>query len=279
MKCILHLGLPKTATTSLQKNVFPHLPGVKLSVRETNGPAVALQNVRYVAADVAKLGQDESWYLTKLRQRFEMSSGDESQFHTMVVSNESVIGPHPDGHAAIIQRVKAICADARVLLVLREPMDFLKSMYRQELENYVSRICSGIQAPVPIRDFNSFVTQALAGGVKNHLAYLHHKEIVDSLYSNFGKPNVLILDYSLLMDSESKFLSEILGFVGVTCDRVIALGRENSSTGKLEKIQTAASKHGVSIDHQAEIALAYRNLELAPAVLERLTAYIAQHAL
>jgi hypothetical protein len=257
MTYILHLGLPKTATTSLQKDVFPRLPGIMLSLREQPGPAALLEQVRYRAQDATALAVSEARYLAELRRRFRNAPPGPSQHRTILVSNENVIGPHPDGPAALIHRIKAVCPDARVMITLREPVDFLRSIFRQELDNLVSAVLAGTQKPVKIKSFDSFIRRSLTHGVRGHLAFVHHTEIVDALHACFGRENVLTLRFDMLKTSQVNFLNDLFAFVGCAPKASVVMGRRNRSRPKIEELLVALKKAPIPASFADQLASAY----------------------
>lgn len=275
MKCILHLGLPKTATTSLQTSIFPHLPDLALFVRD--GPAATLEYVRYSAAEAAKRGQSEAAYLDKIRAK--LAAGLQSQTAgTVLISNENVLAQHPDGPAALVRRIHHACPDASAFIVLREPVSFLKSIYRQEIDSYVAQMEEGRAAFGGIKPFQDFIAAALKLGARGHLGFIHYNEIVAELIKCYGPEKTLVLDFNLVAQAPDVFVRRILNFIDKPWGDSLALERHNVSTAKMENLPERLAKCGLTDEQAARLLRSYENLELPGNIAAALDDYVSLHA-
>ena len=197
----VHIGYHKTATTWLQREVFPHHPVLhpyvsgrvwnepflRCIVAETDGEFAAVRARAVYENGVARLG--------------ELGSDD-----MVVVSAERL-----SGHAAsggydtyrIAERLHATLPEARVLMVVRSQIDMIESEYRQLVgEGYPGRIASlwsDDQWKAPHFDLRHYEYDAL---VREYLRL-------------FGPENVAVFTYEGIIAERSGFLDRLATFLGV----------------------------------------------------------------
>ena len=66
---VLHIGLPKTGTTTLQKAVFPHLPGVAYAGKRIPGYGFATQSLGEAVAATISAAVAVKWMVGYLNRR------------------------------------------------------------------------------------------------------------------------------------------------------------------------------------------------------------------
>lgn len=149
-KIIVHLGLHKTATTSLQDFL------------QANSNELARKDVRYIP--LQRMRTDLTplfWNLEKNRRSKLISFISEIKKETLLLSDENIMGTPGDlatsGFYPYAQnRIKTFCEDMKgaqitLFLTLRQPNDFLTSMYSEYLRHnpYLSfgQYLSGFDIP------------------------------------------------------------------------------------------------------------------------------------
>lgn len=113
---IIHVGLPKTATTSLQNNIYPVLSALKgfSWYKDKNNPLY--QEVR---DHIARMRFDYS--IKKIR----LNNKD-------FISDEGLCGWDPHFWEEFAEKnLKAFGKNTHIILTLRKPIDFLTSVYLQ----------------------------------------------------------------------------------------------------------------------------------------------------
>lgn len=125
--------------------------------------------------------------------------------HFSSVKNEKSVGEVSHDYwlsEEACHRIKSILPDVKLLVCLREPLDWLQSKYLFESSRKkISQI-----------DILSFFHHF---GVKQELAYAHN---LRRLYQLFGKPNVHLFFYDQLCSDPAKFCRKIYSAVGVSTD-------------------------------------------------------------
>lgn len=277
MRYVLHLGLAKTGSTALRIGFFPALPGVELSVRENDGPARVLQRVRYSAKDAAALPGGEPAYLDALAAKFRASHRPTTK-DILVISDETIIGPHLDGIPAVVGRIKFLCPDAKIVMVLRDPMEMLRAIYRQEMENLVWKVSAGQSYVDDIAPFDSYLRAAIQYGYSGTLGYIRYNEMIAAFENAFGATNCLFLGFRHFCDAPDRFMQKLTRFIGVPDFSPTSLPRENVSTKKLTTLMDTAARAGYSIQQQDQIRQNYTEQPLGADVQSYYERYIALHA-
>ncbi|MEX2596738.1 MAG: sulfotransferase domain-containing protein, partial [Salibacteraceae bacterium] len=118
----IHVGIPKTGSTFLQKKVFKninHLDYYKshpyLAERVDSIPNMSFSD------DIDDLSNEITEYISK------------NSIKKLLISNESLFG-HPLhnflNHELIIRNLKVIFPNAKILVVIRNQIDFFESLYK-----------------------------------------------------------------------------------------------------------------------------------------------------
>ncbi|MBL7056460.1 sulfotransferase domain-containing protein [Candidatus Woesearchaeota archaeon] len=186
----LHIGLPKTGTTFLQKNIFCKLKAVNyIEVREEKSFWNLIFN-DYSAADekkvknfVAKRSKNGNNFVS-----FENFSGD-SYF------------PNSRKRKELLKTIKTIFSDYNltIILILREQTDLVSSMYKHFLH------LGGTLNP-----------EQFAYGKESDfdIEKYFYDELITEVKSIFGKNKVHIDLYENFKSNKIKFLESFLGFLG-----------------------------------------------------------------
>lgn len=117
---LLHIGMPRTASTFFQNEVFPNLKEFKhLGVNQTH----------YSQAFQRLLYQDESRYVeAEVNEALGLSEAE-----NLVISNELFVGQSlfmvSTNRTRNAQRLKKLFPNAEIVLFLRNQADFLESLY------------------------------------------------------------------------------------------------------------------------------------------------------
>lgn len=196
MDPVLHIGYQKTATTWLQKVVLTQHAELALIVRKTPG-AEWLEHVigdHPFAFDPERIRAAYDACLLPFAGRVPF------------VSHEAWIGdPYSGGRntAENARRLHAIFPSARVVVVVREPIDMIYSMFRQYVQEGGTLDCESLLAArYPQRTYFD-------------LNFLNYDDVLDLYVNLFGRDRVCVLRYESVVASPQGFLDDLLGFCGV----------------------------------------------------------------
>lgn len=263
----IHAGFPKTATTFLQKHVFPQLSGITYSGR--NYP------VEERVEDDTKLSK--SFRVTRSMDEQErarlrdlgatlLGRSKAASQNSVFFSGEGIIGqcmaPIPNPHdknkpyasptaRQALEHARGMgleggFASPKLILTLRKQTDLLTSFFA---EAYGGRL-----ARVPQTDtFEKYADEIMSGSLGLlDTVVLEFDKLYDLSCEIFGAKNVLLLDYGSIKGDPPRFAERFSNFLGVDAgeflDLLTSKGEENVRRSKSGKSQlkmrrkTAVSK-------------------------------------
>lgn len=202
MKTVIHIGLPKCASTSLQANVFPGLAdfyycGVGAHGRNNHSLLQCLK--RDNCSDNIQLLKE--YYASK-------------QDHNLVFSEEAIANYTGLTHIEKAKILKEIFPKAEILCVIRKPVDLMRSAYLWDMK------CLKWG---PRRQFcspNYWLSQGLPDIMQTNRCILKFKNILEPFVERFD--HVKIIPFELLK-SEGAFSSELAGFLDYNTAEVDSL--------------------------------------------------------
>ena len=116
----LHIGMPRTATTFLQQFLFPNIPNISFYGVETAHYSEPFNKLQYA---------DDSLYNPSIFNALI----EEFDTKNLLISNEYLAGQsiylNHVNRSIIAKRLKELFPDAKILLVLRNQIDLLQSLY------------------------------------------------------------------------------------------------------------------------------------------------------
>ncbi len=192
---VIHIGYHKAASSLLQ-DVFSKLPvnylwlaGEDFRRRELIDYVERLENFD---AEAFRLKAENS-----LRTR---------KYKTTLISHEELSG-HPHGYAsvnpfAVAENLKEAFKNAKILIIIRNQFDYVKSLYSFRV---------GIKGS-ETRSFKQFIAEEFKKGLEEKLKY---DKLVKRYIDLFGEQNVLTLPMELLKNDEEAFFRKIFELIGL----------------------------------------------------------------
>lgn len=245
LPCI-HIGLPKTATTTLQRYLFSRhseiqyigkfrsngefgnypFPAAKklnqhlLGIRKTYGARKALRLI-------PRLSQRE---INELKSYVDagMDAGKISVYSQEAISEL----PHEktEKFAEVLQ---SIFGDCRLLLTIREPLSFVKSQYFQMLKSH--NLASGRELKKYVGrspryfDVNEWVMLSYEHRAHSLRHMLKVGEIARTYANSFGKDRVKVLVFEQLKNDAEGFYRDLVNFLEINADEAYALSQNQST--------------------------------------------------
>jgi hypothetical protein len=221
MSNLIHVGLPKTATTTLQDHVFASQ--TRLNYLGKIGNAYADERARELVARVRL--QDSLSYdpvrarslVDDVRRRCEQV-GDR---RPLLLSEEGLSAEGRADRGLIAERLHDLFGPARVLIVLRSQPSLLQSLYLNDLKSSGRR-------PLP---FDQWLTvhygERWSGGVRVGLDY---DRLVRAYDDVFGSDNVVVLAFESIRQDVTTFaraVSQLLGSAATDVEENLTQSHEN----------------------------------------------------
>lgn len=190
---LLHIGLPKTATTSLQ-NVWRKHPEVNLTY---HGLIPLIEAARCLGKGELVQGNVQFNYDVEPQPGQKIILSHES-LSTAYVNERATVERIRKYQAIAVQLMQQIDPQTRILLVVREPKRWIRSMYNQCVKQ------GGIDTfPLFLQREKSFILETL------------NIQSLFSLWSaTFGIENIRVLPMELFRDDENLFHQILHNFCG-----------------------------------------------------------------
>jgi len=214
---VIHVGYHKSASTFLQRRVFPALPVNYLYFHGPGGEIVRMvQSVPELDPERVR-----GWVAEELNKQ--------SELHNITVLSHEQLSGHPHGHRGVDPRtaarnLSAAFPEARILVIIRNQFDYLASIYAYRVA------VKGLET----RPLEAFLDQEGELGLFDKLEY----DLLIAEYTRlFGQNRVLVLPMEMLARSPESYLDSVASFVGVPPVQVEATDRVNVSTRRVPIIR------------------------------------------
>jgi hypothetical protein len=234
---VLHVGYPKTGTTTFQVNVFPHHPeidyiGKFIPSHQFRGDTlslgldVLLQHPTWRMPDLAPLKQE----VQKIRLN--------SEKKVILLSSEAFIHPIATDIATVSYRLRDVFHPCKIWITIREQTSLLMSFYwmHGRYGNFITinTIPENMNVSFPI-SFEKWITIQKFSYEKSLISLLRYDSIIQHYRAVFGKDNVHVMLYEDLKENPMTFCDHMSAFLGVNGEttRSLAAGKhENASRGR-----------------------------------------------
>lgn len=245
----VHVGIQKTGSTWLQTGLFSHHPQLNVIGSRPLQGAVGSQ-LQAMVIDLYRTPSDE-FDPTRWLNRFNGLISDMSADDRLVgLSNEQLSGWLNDSGTGFLvaDRLQVLFGEIRIILVLRNPVTYLSSVYAQLIKNGQS-----------INSLDDFLCDERT---RVKLAErINYAVLVERYRLLFGRNNLLILPYELLQVDQDMFLKEICNFLGVQVMSAadIHLVRRPYKNERLSAFSTRILKHANRVDRGIERVTGIQN--------------------
>ena len=209
-KILIHAGFHKTGTSYLQKNLFVNRDAGYDSPADRHELRNAIIRTNPFLFDAATV-----------RNKF-MPAINRSLSHQRVpvLSHEQFTGqPAGSGYGIrrrqreisrkeVANRLHVCFPDAKVLIVIREQKEMIKSIYKYFVSGWHGKLSASIE---------QFLDQApleKGYGPLFNIDYLQYHHVIEHYQTLFGRDSVLILPYEWLRDQPLEFVNRINRFTG-----------------------------------------------------------------
>ncbi len=193
MNLVFHIGYPKTATTLLQRHIYPAWEGVNY-IDHYKKENKWLLELRYVNEP----DFEASLYVEKLSQLIQPDKVN-------VISIESWVGDvFKRGFNTVrnLRYLKSIAPEARIIITIREQCSMIEAIYKQ----YVNQggTCG----------FQDFLSLPPPKPVSFDFSYLNYYRIFELYEKEFGQNHVSIIPYEMIKSDPEEFLQKLAEMMG-----------------------------------------------------------------
>lgn len=219
---VLHVGYPKTGTTTLQQHVFPNLSGVCYLgkyIPSYSFEDPALGNL------LASAYQDlvSQWDPLPLKKAFSYLREDKK--NSLLISTEALVHPIAVDPSIVGARLCEVAPDAKIIFTLRAQTDLLKSFYRNH-GAFGSFLYLNKTEKEPFNiplSPDEWLDMNFSAPWKNILGILDYDSIISDWVSYFGKESIFVLLFEDMEQGRSDFTNAMAAALGVKSEALDAL--------------------------------------------------------
>jgi hypothetical protein len=207
----IHPGFAKTATTTLQHQVFAKHPQIELFSLPTSRPEIEWAIDHLCHAD--SIFYDEDRVRTIFRESMENASSK-----TVVLSYEHFVLYESKDKGMVAQRLYKLFPDARIFFTIRRQEDLVASLYLTKIRKYIKG-----------KNFLSFIKyfrikkRALHRSIFDDIRFF---EIIEYYAKVFGRDRIKILLFEKLTRDTRQFADELSEFLQVDQQELLRLVQE-----------------------------------------------------
>lgn len=216
---VLHPGLPKSATTTLQRALFSnhsevHYLGKRSDTSAEKGCASeeVYGLLKSVLWQVGHFDAEES------RQRYrELVIERANPRHTVVASWEALGDINPNRFATVLSRVEQMVGKPRVIFGIRNPLSRLPSRYLQQVQGNYVRGKREVFGDSPYLDIEQWLDGQLLISGREHF-WTHYLSNIRTAVQVLGAGSVGILVFEQLRADPMDFYTAVSNFLRIDCE-------------------------------------------------------------
>lgn len=214
MKTYIHIGYPKNASTTLQTDVFPNIKGASYLGRiyDSEQPFVSREISEAIYSISMQDSIEFSYVEVQNKIRYALQHLD-GQYDKTIISWEAFSHNIAD-RGLMAERLNKIFPDARVLVIIRNQMDALQSMYAFLVCQLGKNINLSYGRP-SVESFEKWILEQEEFINRSFLSTLKYYEFISEYRKVFGKDNVTVLLFEELASSPALFFEKIAHFFDV----------------------------------------------------------------
>ena len=233
----IHLGLSKTATTTLQTQLFENHSQLHYFGKFTNGGVHKPVRSAFLAKKVRIIQSDKDHLLEKSIPE-QLAYAKEHNL-TPLLSQEGLSNGTPERKRKQALRLKETFGDCKAILVVREPVSFIQSCYTQQLMNFHT-IPFGQSAkwtkktgkPPRYFDINQWL-EACWNPQNPPQKILSTADTADIYAEVFGKENVSVLIFEELVRHPNAFVERFCKTLNINTQEAQKLLKEKRANDRI----------------------------------------------
>lgn len=213
MKTIIHVGYPRTASSLLQLRLFSKHPDIEY-------PGLRNGNTDWDKYLRQKINSNTDLYFDEDEIRSKIFSIFENKKKRRVISSQGFSTTVTSDRGLVAQRLKLLFGDAEILVCIRNQVDWIESMYHEQLKQGPWRLFT----PFKIPGFNPTRSMSLAkwfdyrrtiDDVFPLIRQMDYWPLIKTYKDLFGEKNVHVLLFEdLKLDSE-RFIDDLCRIIRV----------------------------------------------------------------
>ena len=194
VEVILHVGVEKSGTTFLQRNIFSRVPTL-VFIGQPYENKDFRQSIESLKRD-DKYEYNEKYLLEILKPYFGKA---ESSGKYLLFSDETITSP--DMKTEVARRLRSLFGAARILITIRNQISSVESYYVKH-----GRILKKVPDPWngQFVEFDDWFKYYFNNPRGFHFDRINYKKIFQIYASNFGEENIIVLPYEAMIRKRRK---------------------------------------------------------------------------
>lgn len=212
----IHIGMPKTASTFLQEEVFPNLNLIYLNeyyyFKELKWNQIVYESIRNIVEKQNYLLQDEQ---VKQFQEEMVQIANERQCNKFIFSSEELVGFYAqnfNNSLNVLENIRQYFGkNIKIILVIREQVSFLESLYRQSIKmgHWIN-----IETFLNYQNGN-FYAHKFEYKLNLDVENFDWFKMIEYYTKELKKNNLLFLPYEMLKNEKKEFIDSIVEFLNI----------------------------------------------------------------
>jgi hypothetical protein len=230
---VLHIGYPKTATSTFQKWAFPQHS--ELNYLGKHIPSMRYVDEEFYGCITEIITSPSHLYRTQLGFRDAVNQLRQSDARTTLISSENFLHPEAVDIRSVAERLYELFPDAKVIITIREQISLITSHMtnsgRYGRYIWMVREAAPGQLSFPMTSDEWMQLQMQNYG-RSFLATLHFHDVWNVYRDIFGDESVGLFAFEQLRDDPKAYCEGLADFLGVDADELISLinqRQENAS--------------------------------------------------
>jgi sulfotransferase family protein len=213
----VHVGYPKTATTTFQKHLFPGHPEIDYLGKFIPGFGFRTEALeREINAIIST--DDTRYEGTQKLVELMRQHRDGSHRPALLISTESIVHPWATDRGLVARRLHEALSPCRIIVTIREQLDSIKSYYGRHgrFGQYLFLTKeAGEQLSLPMT-LTEWLRYSLRTSDKNYVGTLQYYETISYYAKLFGRDNVGVFLYEEFVRDQEAYVRRLCRFLGVT---------------------------------------------------------------
>lgn len=240
---VIHIGMPKTATKTLQWRIFAQHSEIFYLGRFDGAPfkgkyrpyrACRDETVLEIMNEIAydNISNPDVKACRQLLDQYLLAHNPDDKLP--VWSWESYSTDSRRSRQFRAKNLRQVFGDAKILMTIRHPVALLESAFLQQLrrDNIAGGYIRG--KGVFYCSIDNWVTRDFLGDVSNHLDY---SETVRMYIEEFGQGNVRVLAFEELLRDKEAFYQQICDFMAIDLEEAMSLVKGHVDNSRWSQIQ------------------------------------------
>lgn len=236
---VLHVGLSKSGTATLQRTIFrEHSQIYNLGKNVSlDVPKGCRSQQIYQLLDPLLWHPSTLTNFDELRRQYASLVITEATDKQVAVGSWEALGD-TENHQfeQMINRVVRVAPDMKMMISLRNPLNWMGSLYLQELQgHYVKKNRDDVFRGRPYLSFDEWIARKT--GNRPIRDWLAHVENIKSAISLLGRERVGVFLFEQLRSEPSEYYAAIASFLGIDKDETLRLSAESHYNKRLLKTE------------------------------------------